>query len=263
MNGRTDQAIPHDRLPTRIMPHRGGRSMPGNKLRRRRTLLFATLTIVTGIITISACSSEENPPAGSVSLALSPTSVNVAQGGSNTVAATITRSGSFTGAVTLSASGNPTGVTVTFSPDVIPGAATTATVEISVGAAVTPGNNTITISAAGTGVTTATATLTVVVVAATNGAIGLAADPGAVTANVGGAAVTSVITVSRTAPFTGPVALTVTGAPAGVTATVNPTSVTAATSTLTVQAASWRRERAVSDCDPWRPALVSPPPPRQ
>ena len=86
--------------------------------------------------------------------------------------------------------------------------------------------------------TTATATLTVIVVPATNGAIPLGADPNALTANVGGAAVTSTITVTRTAPFTGPVALTVTGAPAGVTATVNPTSVTAATATLTVQAAT-------------------------
>ena len=210
--------------------------MPRIKLGRRRALLLATLTIAAGVVTISACSSEENPPAGTVSLALSPTSVNIAPGGSGTVAATITRGGSFSGAVTLTASGNPTGVTVTFSPDEIPGAATTATVEISVGSAVTTGDKTITINAAGNGVTTATATLTVTVVPATNGGITLGVDPNALTANVGGAAVTSTITVTRTAPFTGPVALTVTGAPAGVTATVNPTSVTAATSTLTVQA---------------------------
>ncbi len=212
--------------------------MPRIKLSRRRTLLFSTLAIVAGIVTISACSSEENPPAGSVALALSPTTVNIAPGGSSTAAATITRSGSFTGAVTLTASGSPTGVTVTFDPDVIPGAATTATVEISVGAAVTPGDKTITINAAGTGVTTATATLTVTVVSGENGAIVLGADPNVLTANVGGAAVTSVITVTRTAPFAGPVALTVTGVPSGVTATVSPASVTAATSTLSVQATS-------------------------
>ena len=237
MIGRPDLAIPHDRqLPTRTMPHRGTALC-------RESSSVAVVPFCSPL-SRSPRESSRSPPAAarrtrprahSRSHSHPPASTSPPEAAARSPRPSRGAVPS-PGAVTLTASGNPTGVTVTFSPDVIPGAATTATVEISVGAAVTTGDKTITINAAGTGVTTATATLTVVVVPATNGGITLGADPGALTANVGGAAVTSVITVTRTAPFTGPVALTVTGVPAGVTATVNPTSVTAATSTLSVQA---------------------------
>lgn len=212
--------------------------MPWNKLTHYRTLVVSALAIVAGILTITACSTEENPPAGTLALAITPTSINVAQGGSGSSALNITRGGSFTGAVTLSASGNPTGVGITFSPGLIAAGAISAGISVTVDAAVAPGNKVITISAAGTGVPTATGTLTVVVVAGDAGSFVLSPVPTTLTAAVGAAAVTSAVGITRTAPFAGPVALTVSGAPAGVTATMDPTSTAGNSSTLSVSAAT-------------------------
>ncbi len=202
----------------------------------RRTLLLLSLSAVAGILSITACSSEENPAVGSVSVAVVPTSINVAPGGTGNAAATVTRGGSFTGAVTLSSTGAPTGITVTFSPASVPGASTASTVNVAVGAAVAAGSHAITISAAGSGVTTATTTLTVVVVAGDAGSIALAATPTTLNVAAGAAAVTSDIAITRTAPFAGAVGFTVSGAPAGVTASMNPVSAPGAASTLSVSA---------------------------
>ncbi len=208
---------------------------------RRRTLLLLSLAAIAGVATISACSSDSNPPdAGSLALALTPTNINVAQGGTGSSAASITRGGAFTGPVTLSASGAPAGVTVTFSPGLIATGATSAGIGVAVDAAVTAGAKTITISAAGTGVTTATATLTVTVTTAAAGSVVLAPSPATLSATAGGAAVTSAIGVTRTAPFAGAVDLTVSGAPANVTASLTPSSVPGGSnsSTLSVTAAA-------------------------
>lgn len=206
---------------------------------RRRTLLFVSLAVVAGAATISACSSDTNPPdAGTLALALAPTAINVAQGGSGSSAASITRGGAFTGPVTLTASGAPTGVTVTFSPGLIPTGSTSAGINVAVDAAVTAGAKTITINAAGTGVTTATATLTVTVTTAAAGSVVLVPNPTTLSATAGGAAVTSAIGITRTAPFAGAVDLTVSGAPANVTATLTPTNVPGNSSTLSVTAAA-------------------------
>lgn len=206
---------------------------------RRRTLLLVSLAVVAGAATISACSSDTNPPdAGTVALALAPTAINVAQGGSGSSAASITRGGAFTGPVTLTASGAPTGVTVTFSPGQIAAGATSAGISVAVDAAVAAGAKTITINAAGTGVTTATATLTVTVTAAAAGSVVLVPNPTTLGATAGGPAVTSAIGITRTAPFAGAVDLTVSGAPANVTATLTPTNVPGNSSTLSVTAAA-------------------------
>ena len=204
-----------------------------------RTLVVSALIALAGAFTISACSSDTNPPdAGTLALALAPTAINVAQGGSGTSAASITRGGAFTGAVTLSASGAPSGVTVTFSPGLIAAGSTSAGISVAVDAAVAAGAKTITISAAGTGVTTATATLTVTVTAASAGSVVLVPNPTALTAAAGGAAATSAIGITRTAPFAGAVDLTVTGQPANVTAILTPTNVPGNSSTLSVTAAA-------------------------
>jgi len=210
--------------------------MPLIKLSRRRTLLLFSLAAVAGALSISACSSEDNPPAGTLAVAVAPTSINVAPGGTGNAAASITRGGSFTGAVTLSASGAPAGITVSFTPSEVPGSSNASTVNVAVGAAVVPGTHAITISAEGSNVTSATTTLTVVVVGAEAGAISLVASPTALSVAAGAAAVTSTITITRTAPFAGAVGFTVTGAPAGVTASMNPVSAPGPTSTLSVSA---------------------------
>lgn len=214
--------------------------MSSVKVARRRTLLFSALAVVAGIVTISACSTEENPSAGTLSVAVSPSSINVAPGGTGNTSVTLTRGGSFTGPVGLSQSGAPAGIAVTFTPSTVPAAITASTVNVSIGAAVAPGSHAITISAEGDNVTTATTTLTVVVVGGEAGSITLAADPAAISVTAGAVApVTSALTITRNAPFAGAVALSVTGAPGGVTASVSPASVAAGgtTATLSVTAA--------------------------
>jgi len=131
----------------------------------RRTLVIAALAAAAGTFTISACSTEPNA-SPDLALALTPTAIAVAQGGTGTSAASIARGGSFTGAVTLSATVPAgSGVSVTFSPALIAAGATTAGINVAVDAAAILGDKTITINAAGSGVASVSKTLTVTVVA--------------------------------------------------------------------------------------------------
>ncbi len=206
-------------------------------IRSRSSLVVATFAVVGGIY-LSACAGEPLPDTGTVSVALAPASVNVPQDGSGNSALTVQRGGAFTGPVTLTQTGAPAGVTVAFTPSVVPAGATASTVTITVGATVAAGTYPVSIRATGDNVPAALANLAVVVTGGAAGSITLTAAPTTLTVPVGAAAVTSVITIARTAPFAGAVALTVTGQPAGVTATLTPTSVTGTTSTLSVQSAT-------------------------
>jgi subtilase family serine protease len=87
-------------------------------------------------------------------VASSPTSLSIAEGGSATAKVTTTASAGFSSALALSASGYPIGVTVTFSPHTIakPGTGTS-TMTVKVGAKVKAGSYTITVKATGGGVT--------------------------------------------------------------------------------------------------------------
>ncbi len=201
-----------------------------------RHFLLAGALAVAGGIYLSACAGEPLPDAGSVSVAVAPASINVPQGGSGNSAVTVARGGAFTGPITLTQTGAPTGITVAFTPAVVPAGTTASSATITVGAAVSAGTYPIIIRATGDNIPAATTNLAVVVGGGAAGSIALTAAPTAVAIPVGAAAATSVITIARTAPFAGPVALTVTGQPAGVTATLTPTSVTGTTATLSVQA---------------------------
>ncbi len=120
-------------------------------------------------------------------LALSPTSLSVAQGASGTSTVTTTVSGGFNSAVALTASGVPSGATATFSPTSIaaPGSGTS-TLTIAGGTA-TAGTYTVTVTGTGGGLTkTATLSLTITsggsgVVVITNGQTvsGIGASTGA------------------------------------------------------------------------------------
>lgn len=204
--------------------------------RPRRSLVLSALAILAGAFTISACGSDPVPDAGTVAVAVAPASINVAQGGTGNAGVTITRGGAFTGPVTLTQTGAPAGVTVAFAPAVVPSGTTASTANVTVGAAVAAGTYPIVIRAAGDNISAATTPLSLVVVGGAAGSIALAAAPTAITVPAGAAAVPSTITITRTAPFAGAVAMTVTGQPAGVTATLSPTSAAGATSTLSVQA---------------------------
>ncbi|MBL8982752.1 MAG: hypothetical protein JNL26_11250 [Gemmatimonadetes bacterium] len=155
-------------------------------------------------------------PRPAIAIALSPTSASVVQGGNTTFTATVTPT-NFTGATSVAITGAPTGVTTS-----VTAAGNTHTVAVTVGAATATGTYTLTATASGTGVTSVAATFSLTVTAPPAGVIGLAAAPPALTAQAGGASVTTTLTITRT-NFVGNVTVGVqSGLPAGATVTFNP-----------------------------------------
>lgn len=203
-----------------------------------RSLCTAGLSLVAAVLVSTACSDNSNPSTPTVMVEVNPTAINIAAGGSGVSAASITRGGGFTGAANLTSAGAPSGMTVTFTPATIPAGAGESVIEVSATAAVVPGSYDLDITASASGVTASTTTLTVDVVGADVGGFSLAAAPSAVSVAAGGAAVTSTITITRTAPFAGAVAFTATGAPSGLAATFTPVSATGASTQLSIQAGS-------------------------
>jgi hypothetical protein len=185
---------------------------------------------------VAACGGGggDDTPTGTtptLNLALSGSALSVVQGASNTVTATITRGGGLTANVDLSIEGAPTGVTASFNPASLSSSVTSSTLTITAAAGAAAGTTSLTVRAKSTGVSDQTATLALTVTAASAGGFTLSASPASGTLVQGTAGVVT-INVARTAPFTGAVALTVSGAPTGVTTVLSPTSVTGTTSTL-------------------------------
>jgi uncharacterized membrane protein len=170
-------------------------------------------------------------------IAASPTSTSIAQGGSGNVTITTTVSGGFNNAVALSASGQPSGTTVAFNPTSIaaPGAGSS-TMTITVGASTATGTYPITVTGTG-GSTTHNATVTLTV---TTTGFSISASPTSTTIAQGGS---GNVTVSTTVSggFNSAVALSASGQPTGVTVAFNPTSIAApgsGSSTMTITVAS-------------------------
>src|SRR5512143_2378335 len=107
--------------------------------------------------------------AGSIQLAVNPTTLPIHQGGSGTVTASLTRGGGFSGVVALAVTGLPTGITPTINPAQLSGTTTTATVSVSADATVAPQTYSATVTATAQGVGPATATYQVVVTAPPSG----------------------------------------------------------------------------------------------
>ncbi len=120
-----------------------------------------------GVAAAVGCSSySRGTEPGAIALAILPISATIVQGGSSSIAVTLTRTGDFTGPVSLTVTGAPPGVTGTVSNEQTTGTVTTATVTISVAGAMTPGVYNLVVHGTATGVTEATATLMLVVTAA-------------------------------------------------------------------------------------------------
>lgn len=181
------------------------------------------LAVLTAAAAVGCKSDGTGTDDGEIALALNPTSASVAQGGSTTIAATLTRSGGFTGTVQFGVTGNPAGVTGAVSNEVTTGLVTTATITVTVGAAVTPGTYPLVVTGTGSGVTATTATFTLTVTAAPAPAYTLALLPAALSIVQGAATPTTTVTLVRT-NFTGNVTLSVENLPTGVTASFNPAS---------------------------------------
>ena len=147
--------------------------MPRSLNSRQSLLMLATCAAA---VLIPACSNGDLPDPGNgdlpdpgtLAVAVTPTSMNVAQGRIGSATLSVTRGGAFTGVVALSASGAPAGVSLAFNPATVAAGSTSSTVQATISSSLATGSYPVTITAAGTGVNTATATLTVMVVASTD-----------------------------------------------------------------------------------------------
>jgi endoglucanase len=176
---------------------------------------------------------DDPGPAGpDFSLAPTPGSVTVTQGGTAQSTINIARSGGFTGAVALSASGLPAGVTASFNPASATGASSLLTFTAT--GTATTGPATVTITGGGGGLTRTT-TISLTVNPAQTPNFILTPSPASVTVTQGGTA-QSTINIARSGGFTGAVGLAASGLPAGVTASFNPASATGPSSVLTFTA---------------------------
>jgi hypothetical protein len=172
------------------------------------------------------------PSSPNFSLAASPSSVSVTQGGSGSSTVTVTPSGGFTGSVTLSASGLPSGVTASFGTNPT---TSTSSVTFTASSTATTGTSSVTITGT-SGSLTHTTTISLTVTAAAQPDFALSASPGSLTV-VQGNSGSSTITVSPTGGFTGSVTLSTSALPSGVTASFG-TNPTTSTSVLTFTASS-------------------------
>jgi hypothetical protein len=169
-------------------------------------------------------------------LAASPASVSVTQGGNASSTVSTTVSGGFNSAVSLTLSGLPAGVTAAFNPTSIPAPGSgNSTITFTAGSTATTGTANVTITASGGGITHTT-TIALTVNAASAPDFTLSASPASLTVTQGNSA-NSTITVNPLNGFTGTVSLTASGLPAGVTASFNPSSTTGS-GTLTLTASS-------------------------
>ena len=101
--------------------------------------------------------------AGGYTLSVSPSAVNVQQGGATSATVTVERAGGFAGPVALTVSGAPTGLTVVPTPASLAGGS--ASLAITAATTVAAGTYTITLHGAASGLGERTATITVQVTA--------------------------------------------------------------------------------------------------
>jgi hypothetical protein len=168
-------------------------------------------------------------------LATTPSTYTVVQGGNAIYTSSVTAVGGFTGSVALSVTGLPTGTTATFNPaSISSGGSSTLTITTS---STTPANVTSTLTITGTsGALSHSNTVTMTVTGSPD--FSLSATP---STNSVGQGSSAIYTASATAlsGFTGTVSLSASGLPSGVTATFNPTSITPGnTSALTIATTS-------------------------
>jgi uncharacterized membrane protein len=155
-------------------------------------------------------------PKPTFTLSPSATSLNIAAGNSGQIAIAATSQNGFSSSLTFSVSGLPTGVTAAFSAATLSGAAAaTDTLTLTTAKTAKTGSFPLTIGATGGGVTQ---TLSLSLVVTVPASCTLAANATSVNVTAGQLATVQVSCGSVQGTFTGPLALSVTGAPSGVTA---------------------------------------------
>jgi len=204
---------------------------------RTRHRYSAPLLLVCAALVQSCGSSGDGgttTPTPAISIALSPTSASVAQGGTTTVTATVTATGGFTGTPTATVTGAPTGVTILPTGVQTSGATTTITVAVQVAATVPTGTYNLTVTGSGAGISSVTATFVLTVTAAPASTYALSLTPTSLPITQG-ANGTVTVNLTRT-NFASAVTLAAEGLPSGVTAAFNASPTTANSSTLTLTA---------------------------
>ncbi|MGB7987364.1 MAG: protease pro-enzyme activation domain-containing protein [Terracidiphilus sp.] len=158
-------------------------------------------------------------PTPSFTLSSSASTLNAAEGGSASATISVLNSQNFNTPVTLAVTGLPTGVTATFSPATT---ATTSTVKFSTSTSATPGTYSVSISGSVGGVTnSASISLTVPTPSFT-----LSSASTTLSAQIGGNAAASKISVAPIYGFASSVSFTASGLPTGLTASFSPASST-------------------------------------
>lgn len=211
----------------------------------RSYLLLVASGIVGGVLTLAACSTEPPSDPGSLELTVVPDSIEVLQGGSGEVVVTITRGGGLTGDVGIGPVPGPSGAGLSIASSSIDAGSSALTLVVSTEPSAQPGTRTIGIEAYHNQIRSAPELLTVEVVRPA-GSLTIVASPDPIIVTAGGQAVTSTIGLDRTAPFAGPVALSVVGSPTtygltwpkGVTSSISPDLAEGPTSTLSVSASA-------------------------
>lgn len=193
---------------------------------KRGKKLLGVIGVAVAAVLLAGCG-------GDFKLPTTPITMSIPQGRSGTTRITITRE-RFDGEVTFSVTGAPTGVTARFDPAKLGKGVNETTLTLTVADTVATQKYTLKVVAqSGNKKKEQTLELTVQV----KPDFTLAANPTALTVKQG-ASGTVTVNITRNATFTGPVALTLEGAPAGVTGTFNPASATGASSTLTLNVAA-------------------------
>jgi len=133
----------------------------GGKVRVPRSMIAGVAALA-----IAACGGDDvTEPMPAIAIVLSPAMVSVTQGATNTVDLSLSRSGGFTGDVSIAIEGVSDFLTTVGPPSLDP-SVSSALITIRAGSSTSPGFDTVTVRATGTGVTPATAPLVITVVAA-------------------------------------------------------------------------------------------------
>ncbi len=167
---------------------------------------------------------------GSFTIAASPTTCTMPQGGSCTVTITVTDLNGFTGTVTISASGLPSGVTLA---GVTNPTATTEVLTFAASTTATVGTSNVTLTGTSG---TLNATTSIIMVITAGGSFTLKSSAASLSVAPGTSA-TDTITITDVSPFSGSVTLVASGLPTGYSASFSPNPATS-TSVMTITLAS-------------------------
>lgn len=166
--------------------------------------------------------------AQSFTISNTPNTVSMVPGGTASTNVAVAASGGFNSSVSFQVSGLPSGISASFASS----SSTTGT-SLTLTAASTVAAGTYTATVTGTsGTTSSTATLTITV---TQPSFSISSSASGVSAQAGGTAASTTITVAGKNGFSGSVGLAATGLPSGMTASFSPAS-TSTTSVLTLTA---------------------------